>query len=115
MTTDPDQPHSPDGSHSTEVGPKSFKFVGPYDWAIYTQDGTLTSDWAMDKDSYSEAETGATPSGRAFAKDSAAGPSFPRCDSECRPPIQQSNRFQYQSRASLRLQERERSLRRSQR
>ena len=75
MTTNSDQHPSPDNSYPTEVAPKTFKFVGPYNWVIYTADGTLTSDWAKDKDSDTDVETGGNPSGRAFAKNQAAGPS----------------------------------------
>ena len=103
MTADSDQQPSPDNSHPTEVAPKTFKLVGPYDWVISTADGTLTSEWTMDKDSDSDTKTGSTPSGRAFAKIQAAEPSQDVTSNA----TQLSNdpiRFQCQSRASCRLQ-----------
>lgn len=47
--------------------PNRYKLVGPYDWVMWTEDGTLTSAWALDRDSESDEDT-STSGSRAFSR-----------------------------------------------
>ncbi|KAE8444735.1 hypothetical protein EG329_014295 [Mollisiaceae sp. DMI_Dod_QoI] len=61
-------PIAPEGSSATQAESSKYKFVGPYNWVLWTEDGTLTSAWALDRDSDSDNETSVTSPTRTFVR-----------------------------------------------